>query len=97
VTSAVIASLNPNRDINESWPALFLSHQRLVSLSAINTFKGFTEGTKVAFNLFDKPERSPLLFFTGMPADRTFNTDLRHFAIPVCNFSRHGFHGHFSF
>ena len=53
MTSAVIASLNPNRDINESWPVLFLSHQRLVSFSAINTFKGFTEGAKVAFNLFD--------------------------------------------
>jgi hypothetical protein len=62
---------------------LFLSHQRLVSFSAINTFKAFTEGTKVAFNLFDKPERSPLLFFTGMAAYRTFNTELRHFAIPV--------------
>jgi hypothetical protein len=74
---------------------LFLP-DRLVSFPAVNAFMGFTEGTKLAFNLFDKPERCPLLFFAGMSAHGAFNADLRHFAIPVCNFIAYGFHGRFS-
>jgi hypothetical protein len=68
-----------------------------VGFPAINTFIGFAEGTKVAFNLFDKPECGTLLFFTGMSADRTANTELSQFAIRVCNFSFSRFPCHSSF
>jgi len=54
-----------------------------MGFSAINTFKGLAEGTKVTLNLFDKPERSTLLFFTRMAADWTSNTKLSQFAILV--------------
>jgi hypothetical protein len=63
-----------------------LFHQRLVSFTAINTFKGFAEGAKVSLNLLDKPERGTLLFFTGMFANRAADADFGHFTVPVCNF-----------
>jgi hypothetical protein len=68
-----------------------------VGFPAINTFIGFAEGTKVAFNLLDKPERGPLLFFASMAAYRTFNTELSQVAISVGNFSLPGFYGHLFF
>jgi hypothetical protein len=68
-----------------------------VGFPAINTFVGFAKGTKVAFNLLDKPERGPLLFFASMAAHRTLNTELSQVAIPAGNFSLHGFYGNFSF
>jgi len=64
-----------------------------VSLSAINSFKGLAEGTKASLNLLDKPECGTLLFFTGMFTDWTADTDLGHFAVPVCNLTFPGFSG----
>jgi len=62
---------------------------------AVNTFMGPAEGTKLVFNGFDKPERGPLLFFAGLPAYGAFHANLRHFAIPVRDFTVVGFYGRF--
>ncbi|HPC86037.1 MAG TPA: hypothetical protein P5208_09090 [Smithellaceae bacterium] len=69
---------------------------RLVGFPAVNTLMGPAEGTKLAFNLFDKPERGAFLFFAGLPAYWALHADQRHFAIPVCNFTAYGFYGRFS-
>jgi hypothetical protein len=73
------------------------SNKRLMGFSAINTFIGFAKRAKVAFNRFDKPECGSFLFFTGMFADRTCNTEFSQFAILVCNFTFSGFPFYFCF
>jgi len=84
-------SINENRGT-----ILLFLPDRLVSFPAVNAFMGLAEGTKLAFNPFDKPERGAFLFLRVMSAHGAFNADLRHFAIPVCNFTACGSHGHFS-
>jgi len=62
-----------------------------MSFTTVYAFKGFAERAKICFNFFDKPERRPLLFFSGMLADGTVRADSGHFAVPVCNFILSGF------
>ncbi|OQB54380.1 MAG: hypothetical protein BWX99_02093 [Deltaproteobacteria bacterium ADurb.Bin151] len=68
-----------------------LSHQRLMSFTAVYAFKGFTEWAKVLLDFFYKPECCALLLFAGMFADRTVGADFGHLAVPVCNFILSGF------
>jgi hypothetical protein len=83
--------------INRETTTYISSAKRLVGFPAVNTFIGFAERAKIAFNLLDKPECGPLLFFTGILAYRTGKTELCQFAILVCNFRFPGLRGHFSF
>ena len=68
-----------------------------MGFTAVNTFVGFAKKAKVAFNLLDKPECRPLLFFAGMTANRTGQTELCHFAISVRDLIISRFCGHLFF
>jgi hypothetical protein len=57
-----------------------------MGFATIDKFVCPAERAQIALNLADKPEYRPFLFFTGILADRTVHTDLRHKTIAACNF-----------